>query len=154
MSTSAAVRCAIRPVGVLNLINDQETLLETTLRTTCAGPGIFASCFDKPPARARRPAVIRTVQAPNRSTRSAPVIPADPLNNATNLENVGKQTSLFVRLSTVAGERGAPDAKRDIRGFAINFYTVVNNTPVFFSGTRCGFPTGANPALSKDKAAT
>jgi len=52
---------------------------------------------------------------------------------------VGKKTDLFVRFSTVAGERGAADAERDIRGFAIKFYTdegnwdlVGNNTPVFF----------------------
>ena len=36
---------------------------------------------------------------------------------------VGKQTPLFVRFSTVAGERGAADAERDIRGFAVKFYT-------------------------------
>lgn len=51
----------------------------------------------------------------------------------------GKKTDVFVRFSTVAGERGAADAERDIRGFAIKFYTeegnwdlVGNNTPVFF----------------------
>lgn len=50
----------------------------------------------------------------------------------------GKRTPVFVRFSTVAGERGAPDAERDIRGFALKFYTeegnwdvVGNNTPVF-----------------------
>lgn len=36
---------------------------------------------------------------------------------------VGKKTDLFVRFSTVAGERGAADAERDIRGFAMKFYT-------------------------------
>ncbi|WP_210139473.1 catalase [Staphylococcus sp. GDY8P120P] len=52
---------------------------------------------------------------------------------------VGKQTEMFARFSTVAGERGAGDAERDIRGFALKFYTdegnwdlVGNNTPVFF----------------------
>ena len=52
---------------------------------------------------------------------------------------VGKKTEVFVRFSTVAGERGAADAERDIRGFAVKFYTeegnwdlVGNNTPVFF----------------------
>ncbi|MBW7863523.1 MAG: catalase [Candidatus Hydrogenedentes bacterium] len=52
---------------------------------------------------------------------------------------VGKKTELFARFSTVAGERGAADAERDIRGFAMKFYTeegnwdlVGNNTPVFF----------------------
>src|SRR6202167_1084523 len=54
---------------------------------------------------------------------------------------VGKQTPMFARFSTVAGERGAADAERDIRGFALKFYTeegnwdvVGNNTPVFFIG--------------------
>ena len=49
---------------------------------------------------------------------------------------VGKQTEMFARFSTVAGERGAADAERDIRGFAVKFYTeegnwdlVGNNTP-------------------------
>jgi catalase len=52
---------------------------------------------------------------------------------------VGKQTECFLRFSTVAGERGAADAERDVRGFALKFYTeegnwdlVGNNTPVFF----------------------
>ena len=58
---------------------------------------------------------------------------------ASLFSKVGKKTDLFVRFSTVAGERGAADAERDIRGFAIKFYTdegnfdlVGNNTPVFF----------------------
>lgn len=52
---------------------------------------------------------------------------------------VGKQTEAFLRFSTVAGERGAADAERDVRGFALKLYTeegnwdlVGNNTPVFF----------------------
>ncbi|WP_428830895.1 catalase [Dehalobacterium formicoaceticum] len=52
---------------------------------------------------------------------------------------VGKKTKMFMRFSTVAGERGAADAERDIRGFAMKYYTeegnwdlVGNNTPVFF----------------------
>lgn len=52
---------------------------------------------------------------------------------------VGKETEMFARFSSVAGERGAADAERDIRGFALKFYTeegnwdlVGNNTPVFF----------------------
>lgn len=55
------------------------------------------------------------------------------------LEKVGKKTEVFARFSTVAGERGAADAERDVRGFALKFYTeegnwdmVGNNTPVFF----------------------
>jgi len=52
---------------------------------------------------------------------------------------VGQKTDVFLRFSTVAGERGAADAERDVRGFAVKFYTgegnwdlVGNNTPVFF----------------------
>lgn len=54
-------------------------------------------------------------------------------------EAIGKETEMFLRFSTVAGERGAADAERDVRGFALKFYTeegnwdlVGNNTPVFF----------------------
>ncbi|MEN6541358.1 catalase [Parvibaculum sp.] len=54
-------------------------------------------------------------------------------------EHNGKETPVFLRFSTVAGERGAADAERDVRGFAVKFYTeegnwdlVGNNTPVFF----------------------
>ncbi|MBK5073930.1 catalase [Budviciaceae bacterium CWB-B4] len=60
---------------------------------------------------------------------------------------VGKKTDLFVRFSTVAGERGAADAERDIRGFAIKFYTeegnwdlVGNDTPVFYLRDPLKFP--------------
>ncbi len=55
------------------------------------------------------------------------------------LSEVGKKTDMMARFSTVAGERGAADAERDVRGFALKFYTedgnwdmVGNNTPVFF----------------------
>ncbi len=64
---------------------------------------------------------------------------------------VGKQTPLFLRFSTVAGERGAADAERDVRGFAIKFYTqegnwdlVGNNTPVFFVADPYKFPDFAH----------
>jgi catalase len=60
---------------------------------------------------------------------------------------VGKQTPLLVRFSTVAGELGAADAERDVRGFAVKFYTeegnwdlVGNNTPVFFVRDPYKFP--------------
>lgn len=69
---------------------------------------------------------------------------------------VGKKTELFVRFSTVAGERGAADAERDIRGFAIKFYTeegnwdlVGNNTPVFFLRDPLRFPD-LNHAVKRD----
>jgi len=58
---------------------------------------------------------------------------------ASIFSDIGKKTELFLRFSTVAGERGAADAERDVRGFSIKFYTeegnwdlVGNNTPVFF----------------------
>jgi catalase len=60
---------------------------------------------------------------------------------------VGKKTECFLRFSTVAGERGAADAERDVRGFAVKFYTeegnwdlVGNNTPVFFIRDPYKFP--------------
>ncbi|WP_445672553.1 catalase [Pseudomonas inefficax] len=69
---------------------------------------------------------------------------------------VGKQTDIFVRFSTVAGERGAADAERDIRGFAVKFYTeqgnwdlVGNNTPVFFLRDPLNFPD-LNHAVKRD----
>jgi catalase len=69
---------------------------------------------------------------------------------------VGKQTDMFVRFSTVAGERGAADAERDIRGFALKFYTeqgnwdlVGNNTPVFFLRDPLKFPD-LNHAVKRD----
>jgi catalase len=59
--------------------------------------------------------------------------------SAAFLSAVGKQTPMFARFSTVAGELGSPDTVRDPRGFALKFYTeegnydlVGNNTPVFF----------------------
>ena len=64
---------------------------------------------------------------------------------------VGKETPLFLRFSTVAGERGAADAERDVRGFAIKFYTqegnwdlVGNNTPIFFVADPYKFPDFAH----------
>lgn len=60
---------------------------------------------------------------------------------------IGKETPVFLRFSTVAGERGAADAERDVRGFALKFYTeqgnwdlVGNNTPVFFVRDPLKFP--------------
>ena len=60
---------------------------------------------------------------------------------------VGKKTDLLARFSTVAGEMGAADAERDVRGFSLKFYTdegnwdmVGNNTPVFFIRDPYKFP--------------
>jgi catalase len=69
---------------------------------------------------------------------------------------VGKKTPMFTRFSTVAGERGAADAERDIRGFAMKFYTdegnwdlVGNNTPVFFIRDPLKF-SDLNHAIKRD----
>ena len=69
---------------------------------------------------------------------------------------VGKQTPMVARFSTVAGERGAADAERDIRGFALKFYTeegnwdlVGNNTPVFFFRDPLRF-SDLNHAIKRD----
>src|SRR3982074_461691 len=63
------------------------------------------------------------------------------------LYQIGKKTEAFLRFSTVAGERGAADAERDVRGFALRFYTdegnwdlVGNNTPIFFVRDPLKFP--------------
>ena len=70
--------------------------------------------------------------------------------------DIGKKTEMFARFTTVAGERGAADAERDIRGFALKFYTeegnwdmVGNNTPVFFLRDPKKFPD-LNKAVKRD----
>lgn len=74
-------------------------------------------------------------EAQTRITRAAPFAQA------------GKTTPVFVRFSTVAGERGSKDTARDVRGFAVKFYTdegnwdlVGNNMPVFFIQDAMKFP--------------
>jgi len=69
---------------------------------------------------------------------------------------MGKVTPMFARFSTVAGERGAADAERDIRGFSLKFYTdegnwdlVGNNTPVFYLRDPLRFPD-LNHAVKRD----
>ncbi len=63
------------------------------------------------------------------------------------LSKAGKKTEVFVRFSTVGGEKGSADSERDPRGFAVKFYTeegnydfVGNNTPVFFIRDPLKFP--------------
>ncbi|MDQ0593870.1 catalase [Chryseobacterium ginsenosidimutans] len=60
---------------------------------------------------------------------------------------VGKETPVFIRFSTVAGSKGSTDLARDVRGFAVKFYTeegnydlVANNMPVFFIQDAIKFP--------------
>ncbi|MFN0263978.1 catalase [Tepidamorphus sp. 3E244] len=69
------------------------------------------------------------------------------LTRAKVLTEVGEKTEIFVRFSTVAGNKGSPDLARDVRGFAVKFYTkegnwdlVGNNIPVFFIQDAIKFP--------------
>ncbi|APX25442.1 MAG: catalase HPII [Rhodobacteraceae bacterium] len=69
------------------------------------------------------------------------------LSRADIFQRVGEKTDVFVRFSTVAGNKGSPDLARDVRGFAVKFYTkegnwdlVGNNIPVFFIQDAIKFP--------------
>jgi catalase len=73
--------------------------------------------------------------------------PLTELTRAAPFMEAGKRTPVFVRFSTVAGERGSADTARDVRGFAVKFYTdegnwdlVGNNIPVFFIQDAIKFP--------------
>ncbi len=73
--------------------------------------------------------------------------PLADITRADLFSEAGKQTPVFVRFSTVAGERGSADTVRDTRGFAVKFYTqqgnwdlVGNNMPVFFIQDAMKFP--------------
>jgi len=69
------------------------------------------------------------------------------VSKADIFQRVGERTPLFTRFSTVAGNRGSSDVARDVRGFAVKFYTqqgnwdlVGNNIPVFFIQDAIKFP--------------
>lgn len=73
--------------------------------------------------------------------------PLSEYTKAAPFKEAGKTTPVFVRFSTVAGERGSKDTARDVRGFAVKFYTdegnwdlVGNNMPVFFIQDAIKFP--------------
>jgi catalase len=73
--------------------------------------------------------------------------PMTAFTRAAPFQTAGKVTPVFARFSTVAGERGSTDTARDIRGFAVKFYTdegnwdlVGNNIPVFFIQDAMKFP--------------
>jgi catalase len=73
--------------------------------------------------------------------------PLTKLTRASLFAEAGKTTPVFVRFSTVAGERGSTDTARDVRGFAVKFYTdegnwdlVGNNIPIFFIQDAMKFP--------------
>jgi catalase len=73
--------------------------------------------------------------------------PLAKITRASLFAEKGKRTPVFVRFSTVAGERGSTDTARDVRGFAVKFYTdegnwdlVGNNIPIFFIQDAMKFP--------------
>ena len=73
--------------------------------------------------------------------------PLTDVTQADLFQRKGEKTPLFVRFSTVAGNKGSPDLARDVRGFAVKFYTkqgnwdlVGNNIPVFFIQDAIKFP--------------
>jgi len=73
--------------------------------------------------------------------------PLTDITRAAPFQQAGKVTPVFVRFSTVQGERGSKDTARDVRGFAVKFYTdegnwdlVGNNMPVFFIQDAMKFP--------------
>ncbi len=73
--------------------------------------------------------------------------PLTDITQADLFQRAGEQTPVFVRFSTVAGNKGSPDLARDVRGFAVKFYTkagnwdlVGNNIPVFFIQDAIKFP--------------
>ena len=73
--------------------------------------------------------------------------PLTDITRAAPFQAAGKITPTFVRFSTVAGERGSVDTARDVRGFAVKFYTdegnwdlVGNNIPIFFIQDAMKFP--------------
>ena len=94
----------------------------------------FPSASSTPAARRRT----ATSSATSRSTQ---------YTRASLFSEAGKQTPVFVRFSTVLGERGSTDTARDVRGFAVKFYTdegnwdlVGNNIPIFFIQDAMKFP--------------
>jgi catalase len=73
--------------------------------------------------------------------------PLTDITKADAFAEAGKRTPVFVRFSTVAGGAGSVDTPRDVRGFAVKFYTeegnwdlVGNNIPVFFIQDAIKFP--------------
>jgi catalase len=96
------------------------------------------------PKRSRgraRPPIART------SGQSASAIDKESLHRDGLLTDPSRETPVFVRFLTVAGSRGSTDCARDVRGFAVKFYSdegiwdlVGNNMPVFFIQNAIKFP--------------
>ena len=106
-----------------------------------AAPGRLVPCGKNSPTSDREVIPERRMHAKGSGAFGAFTVTHDitKYSKAKIFSEIGKKTELVARFSTVAGERGAADAERDIRGFAVKFYTeegnwdmVGNNTPVFF----------------------
>jgi catalase len=130
-----------------NLVGDNQNSLTAGAR----GPVLMQDYYliEKLAHQNRERIPERTVHAKGSGAHGTLTITNDitRYTKADIFSSVGKETPLFIRISTVAGERGAADAERDVRGFAIKFYTqegnwdlVGNNTPVFFIADPYKFP--------------
>jgi catalase len=83
------------------------------------------------------------------------------VTRAAPFAQMGKQTEVFVRFSTVPGSKGSPDLTRDIRGFAVKFYTdqgnwdlVGNNAPVFLiqdASAPASPPSSSLPSIAANR---
>ena len=141
-------------------------MTDNTIRTTAGAP--WGSNQDSKTVGARGPLLLenyqlieklahqnreripeRTVHAKGSGAYGTFTVTKDitAYTRAAIFSEVGKKTELLARFSTVAGERGAADAERDVRGFSLKFYTdegnwdlVGNNTPVFFVRDPIKFP--------------
>jgi hypothetical protein len=102
----------------------------------------------------------RTVHAKGRGAHGTFTVTRDitKFTKTKIFSEVAKKTQMLARFSTVAGELGAGDAERDVRGFALKFYTeegnwdlVGNNTPIFFIRDSYKFPQGSAGTASEQR---
>ena len=126
-----------------------------TTRTRCAPAAAGRRC-SRTSSSARRSPTSTTSASPSasstravraRTATSSPTSRWARLTRAAFLQDPKKKTPVFVRFSTVAGGAGSGDTPRDVRGFAVKFYTeegnfdlVGNNIPVFFIQDAIKFP--------------
>lgn len=130
-----------------NPVSDNQNSLTAGPR----GPVLLQDVFlvEKLAAQNRERIAERVVHAKGSGAHGTLTVTHDitKYTKAVPFAKVGKKTDLIMRMSTVAGESGAADAERDVRGFGIKFYTeegnwdlVGNNTPVFFVRDPLKFP--------------
>ena len=153
-ATARSIACASTPAGRVLTTNqgvpiaDNQNSLKAGLRGPDAARGLHPAREDHalrprahPRAHRARARLGRARLSSSATSRSTELTRAAPFAEA------GKRTPVFVRFSTVAGERGSTDTARDVRGFAVKFYTdegnwdlVGNNIPVFFIQDAMKFP--------------